>query len=71
LIGVNALAASLFPNCLPHVLVLHRGVSGATVLIGQAYGARDEERLKTVAGTALPAALVSGAELVLPDRCCT
>jgi putative MATE family efflux protein len=63
LIGVKALAAasSFFPIVFFMVAFFIGIASGATVLIGQAYGARDEERLKAVAGTTLTVALLSGA----------
>ncbi len=62
MIGVKALAAAsvAFPVvffCIASVMGL---ASGATVLIGQAFGARDEERLKAVAGAATTASLVVG-----------
>src|SRR5579875_652124 len=62
LIGVQALAAasSFFPIVF-FMISFFIGISSAsTVLIGQAYGARDQERLKAVAGTTLTLSLVSG-----------
>ncbi len=62
LIGVQALAAasSFFPIVF-FMISFFIGISSAsTVLIGQAFGARNEERLKAVAGTTLTLALVSG-----------
>ena len=55
LIGVQALAAAsaFFPIVFFMIAFFIGIASGATVLIGQAYGARDEERLKAVAGTTL------------------
>jgi putative MATE family efflux protein len=55
LIGVDALAAasSFFPIVF-FMISFFIGISSASsVLIGQAYGARDEERIKAVAGTTL------------------
>jgi putative MATE family efflux protein len=62
LIGVKALAAasSFFPIVFFMFAFFIGVASGATVLIGQAYGARDEERLKAVAGTTLTVALGTG-----------
>jgi len=63
LIGVHALAAasSFFPIVF-FMISFFVGISSAsTVLIGQAYGARDEDRLKAVAGTTLTLSVVSGA----------
>ncbi len=63
LIGVGALAAasSLFPILFFMIAFFIGIASGSTVLIGQAYGAHNEERLKAVAGTTLAVALVAGA----------
>jgi putative MATE family efflux protein len=63
LIGVGALAAasSFFPIIFFMVAFFIGIASGSSVLIGQAYGARDEERLKAVAGTTLTIALGVGA----------
>ena len=55
LLGVRALAAasSFFPVVF-FIIAFFIGIASASsVLIGQAYGARDEERLKAVAGTTL------------------
>lgn len=62
LLGVHALAAasSFFPIIFFMIAFFIGISSGATVLIGQAYGARDEERLKAVAGTTLAVALGGG-----------
>jgi putative MATE family efflux protein len=62
LLGVHALAAasSFFPIVFFMVAFFMGIASGSTVLIGQAYGARDEERLKAVAGTTLTVSLVAG-----------
>ncbi|MEA2719340.1 MAG: hypothetical protein QOJ39_1204 [Candidatus Eremiobacteraeota bacterium] len=62
LLGVHALAAasSFFPIIFFMIAFFIGIASGSTVLIGQAYGARNEERLKAVAGTTLTVALGSG-----------
>lgn len=62
LIGVDGLAAiSAFFPILFFLVAFLIGVSiGSTVLIGQAYGARDEQRLKQVAGTTVTLSLISG-----------
>ncbi len=63
LIGVQALAAAagFFPIVF-FMVAFFLGISSASsVLIGQAYGAKDDARLKAVAGTTLTLALVSGA----------
>lgn len=60
MIGVNALAAvsSVFPVIFLLFSFLIGIASGSTVLIGQAYGARDEKRVKKIAGTVLGATLL-------------
>jgi putative MATE family efflux protein len=62
LIGVNALAAvsAVFPIVFLLFSFLIGLASGSTVLIGQAFGARDEHRVKKVAGTMLGATLSLG-----------
>jgi putative MATE family efflux protein len=62
LLGVHALAAasSFFPIIFFMIAFFIGIASGSTVLIGQAFGARNEERLKAVAGTTLTLALGSG-----------
>lgn len=62
LIGVHALAAaSTFFPIIFFMIAFFIGVaSGSSVLIGQAYGARNEERLKAVAGTTLTVAIGAG-----------
>jgi putative MATE family efflux protein len=59
MIGVNALAAvsAVFPVVFLLFSFLIGIASGSTVLIGQAYGARDEHRVKKVAGTVLGATM--------------
>ncbi len=60
MIGVNALAAvsAVFPVVFLMFSFLIGIASGSTVLIGQAYGARDEHRVKKVAGTVLGATMI-------------
>ncbi|MBV8580723.1 MAG: MATE family efflux transporter [Candidatus Eremiobacteraeota bacterium] len=62
LIGVQALAAasSFFPIVFFTISFFVGIANASTVLIGQAYGARNEERLKAVAGTTLSLALSLG-----------
>jgi putative MATE family efflux protein len=62
LIGVNALAAvsAVFPVVFLLFSFLIGLASGSTVLIGQAFGAGDEHRVKKVAGTMLGATLGLG-----------
>jgi len=67
LIGVRALAAasSFFPIIFFMIAFFIGIASASSVLIGQAYGARDEERLKAVAGTTLTIAIGSGAVVAI------
>ena len=60
MIGVNALAAvsAVFPVVFLLFSFLIGIASGSTVLIGQAYGSRDEHRVKKVAGTVLGATML-------------
>jgi putative MATE family efflux protein len=62
LIGVNALAAvSVFFPVMFFLIAFVMGLSsGATVLIGQAWGAGDRILVKTIAGTAIGVALGGG-----------
>jgi putative MATE family efflux protein len=62
LIGVHALAAasSFFPIIFFMIAFFIGIASASSVLIGQAYGARNEEQLKAVAGTTLALAIGSG-----------
>ena len=62
LIGTDALAAasSVFPVVFLLVSFLIGIASGSTVLIGQAFGAKDAHRVKKVAGTVLGATLLLG-----------
>jgi putative MATE family efflux protein len=57
LIGTNALAAvsAVFPVIFLLFSFLFGIASGSSVLIGQAFGARDEHRVKKIAGTVLGA----------------
>lgn len=59
LLGTNALAAvsAVFPVIFLLFSFLIGIASGSSVLIGQAFGARDEHRVKKVAGTVLGATL--------------
>lgn len=63
MIGVRALAAVsvFFPLMFFFIAFIMGLSSGATVLIGQAYGAGDRVRVKTIAGAALSVALAGGA----------
>lgn len=62
LIGVNALAAvsAVFPIIFLLFAFLIGLASGSSVLIGQAFGANDEHRVKKIAGTMLGATVVLG-----------
>ena len=62
MIGVGALAAasSVFPMLFFLISFFMGIASGSSVLIGQAYGARDQDRLQHVAGTTLTFATVFG-----------
>ncbi|WP_269714682.1 MATE family efflux transporter [Caulobacter sp. NIBR2454] len=62
MIGVQALAAAsmVFPIVFFFIAFIMGLSTGATVLIGQAFGARDEERLKAVAGVATTTAIIAG-----------
>src|ERR1700682_6708161 len=62
LIGVHPLApaSSFFPIIFSMIAFFIGIASASSVLIGQAYGARDEERLKAVAGTTLTLSLGAG-----------
>lgn len=74
MIGVGALAAasSIFPMLFFLISFFIGIASASTVLIGQAYGAQDQERMDRVAGTTLAFALllgiVFGAIGLLADR---
>lgn len=60
MLGVQALAAvsSVFPVIFLLFSFIIGIASGSTVLIGQAFGARDEHRVKKVAGTVLGATML-------------
>ncbi|MBR1216892.1 MATE family efflux transporter [Bradyrhizobium sp. U87765 SZCCT0131] len=62
MIGVNALAAvsAFFPVLFLFIAFIIGLGAGATVLIGQAYGARDLLKVRTVAGAAFSVALIGG-----------
>ena len=63
LIGVRSLAAvsAIFPIVFFLISFLIGLGAGSSVLIGQAYGARDEHKVKQIAGTTLALTLVLGA----------
>lgn len=67
LIGVDALAAisAFFPVLFFLISFLIGLSSGAAVLIGQAFGARDAHRMKAITGTVLFMGLVLGAGALL------
>jgi putative MATE family efflux protein len=62
MIGVQALAAvsAFFPMLFFLISFVIGLGAGASVLIGQAYGAREPEKVKAVAGTTLTVTLVAG-----------
>ncbi len=62
LIGVHALAAvsAIFPIVFFLIAFLIGIGSGSTVLIGQAYGARDHAKVKEIAGTTIALTLLLG-----------
>lgn len=62
MIGVDALAAvsAFFPILFFFISFVIGLGAGASVLIGQAYGARELERVKAVAGTTLTVTLIAG-----------
>jgi putative MATE family efflux protein len=63
LVGVRSLAAvsAIFPIVFFLISFLIGLGAGSSVLIGQAHGARDERKVKQIAGTALALTLVLGA----------
>lgn len=67
MIGVDALAAVtvFFPVMFAFIALVIGLSSGASVLIGQAFGAGDLRRVKAVAGTALSVALLFAAAIAL------
>ena len=62
LVGVRSLAAvsAIFPMVFFLISFLIGLGSGSSVLIGQAFGARDERKVKQIAGTTLALAIVLG-----------
>jgi putative MATE family efflux protein len=62
MLGVNALAAAstFFPVMFLLIGMIVGIASGATILIGQAFGARNHDKIKQIAGTTLTASFVSG-----------
>jgi len=62
MIGVNALAAvsAFFPVLFLFIAFIIGLGAGATILIGQAYGARNLEKVRTIAGAAFSVALLGG-----------
>ncbi|UOF92946.1 MATE family efflux transporter [Fodinisporobacter ferrooxydans] len=66
-LGVNALAAisAFFPLFFLLVSFTIGVGSGSSILIGQAYGARNEERLKAIVGTTLTFTFILGVVLAL------
>jgi putative MATE family efflux protein len=67
MIGVHALAAASvsFPLVFFFIAFIIGLGAGASVLIGQAYGARQHEKVKAIAGTALTVALAGGLAVAL------
>jgi putative MATE family efflux protein len=67
MIGVKALAAasSFFPVMLFLISFVMGLGSGASVLIGQAWGAKDPERVRAVAGTTLTVGVLGGVVVAL------
>ena len=67
MIGVEALAAVtvFFPVMFAFIALVMGLSSGASILIGQAFGARDLGRVKAVAGTTLSTALLFAAAIAL------
>lgn len=67
MIGVRALAAASvsFPLVFFFIAFIIGLGAGASVLIGQAYGAKQHEKVKAIAGTALTVALMGGLIIAL------
>lgn len=67
LLGVEALAAvsTFFPVMFLLISFIVGLASGSTVLIGQAYGARNIEKVKEVAGTTITSAFILGIVVAL------
>ncbi len=62
LLGVDSLAAvsTFFPIMILLISFIVGLASGSTVLIGQAYGARNMEKVRQVAGTTITASFILG-----------
>src|SRR6476661_4200071 len=62
MIGVQALAAvsAFFPMLFFFISFVIGLGAGASVLIGQAYGAREPDRVKAIAGSTLTVTLIAG-----------
>jgi putative MATE family efflux protein len=67
LLGVEALAAvsTFFPIMILLISFIVGLASGSTVLIGQAFGAKNHEKVKQVAGTTLTASFILGLVIAL------
>ncbi|MEO7253561.1 MAG: MATE family efflux transporter [Casimicrobium sp.] len=67
MLGVQAMAAAaaFFPVLMFFIAFIIGLGAGASVLIGQAWGARNVERVKAVTGTALMAGLILGAAVAV------
>jgi Na+-driven multidrug efflux pump len=72
LIGLQAMAAaaSFFPVLMCFIAFLIGLGAGASVLVGQACGARDEEKVRRIAGSVLLLGVVLGAVLELVGALC-
>jgi putative MATE family efflux protein len=73
LIGVKALAAvsAFFPMLFFLISFIIGLSSGSTVLIGQAFGARNDRRMKQTAGTALSLSVLLAALVAIPGALLT
>ena len=62
MLGVQAIAAvsAFFPAFFMLLAIIIGLSTGATVLIGQAWGARNPEKVRSIAGTAIALALTTG-----------
>jgi putative MATE family efflux protein len=67
LLGVDALAAvsTFFPIMILLISFIVGLASGSTVLIGQAYGAKNIEKVKQVAGTTITSSVILGVVIAL------
>jgi len=72
LLGLQAMAAaaSFFPILMCFIAFFIGLGSGSTVLVGQAWGARDEEKVRRIAGCVLLFGVVLGAALGLVGALC-